>query len=287
MKNQVLLFYKYVDISDPASEREEQLYLCNELGLLGRTIIGTEGINATLSGTLEATNEYMKLMDAHPLFCAIDYKIDLVDKVPFKKLSVKVRDEIVTLGVKADPKKTATHLSPEEFNAMIEDPDVVLFDARNNYESAIGRFRNAITPDISLFKELPDALSNYEELKNKKVVTYCTGGIRCEKASALLKEKGFRDVYQLDGGIVTYAKAFPDGAFEGECFVFDERMKVGFKDSPELLGSCIECSTPTNDYLNCANKSCNKLVLVCDDCRVNMHTCSRDCTLKLSLSLVE
>ena len=285
MKNQVLLFYKYVDISDPASEREEQIYLCNELGLLGRTIIGTEGINATLSGTVEATNEYMKLMDSHPLFSGIEYKIDLVDKVPFRKLSVKVRDEIVTLGVKADPKKTATHLSPEEFNAMIEDPDVVLFDARNNYESAIGRFRNAITPDISLFKELPDELSNYEELKNKKVVTYCTGGIRCEKASALLKEKGFRDVYQLDGGIVTYAKAFPDGAFEGECFVFDERMKVGFKESPELLGSCLECSTPTNDYLNCANKSCNKLVLVCDDCKVNMHTCSGDCSLKLSLSL--
>lgn len=140
-----------------------------------------------------------------------------------------MRSEIVTLGVKTDLTAAGTKLTPTQFHDLIQDPDVVVFDARNNYESAIGKIRGAITPNISLFKELPEALNCYEELKEKKVVTYCTGGIRCEKASALMIKRGFKHVYQLEGGIINYAKNYPDGASEGECFVFDDRMSVVFK----------------------------------------------------------
>jgi UPF0176 protein len=159
---------------------------------------------------------------------------------------------------------------------MIKDPDVVVFDARNNYESAIGKFRGAVTPDIELFKDLPAALDDYGDLKDKTIVTYCTGGIRCEKVSALMKSKGFKNVYQLDGGIIKYGQTYPDGAWEGECFVFDERMKVAFKDQPELIGECHFCDAATNTYLNCAYRPCNKLILICPDCETSQTLCSRD-----------
>ena len=278
----VLLYYKYINVPDPESECEAQRALCAGLGLKGRILIGTEGINGTVAGNAEAIRAYRKAMDAHPLFDNIAYKADQSAIVPFPRLRVKTRPEVVSLEVSVDLAKTAPKLSPTEFNQIIKDPDVVLFDARNNYESAIGRFKNAVTPDIRLFKELPDALKNYENLKNKKVVTYCTGGIRCEKASALMKQRGFKNVYQLDGGIINYAQAYPGGAFEGDCFVFDDRMKVSFKSNPEQLGLCIACSDSTNDYYNCAHKPCNTLMLVCADCRLQKEACSDTCEANLA-----
>lgn len=285
MQNAVLLYYRYVPIADPVSEREAQLELCYRLDLKGRILIGSEGINGTVSGTKAATEAYMAEMNLYPLFAGIDYKIDAVQTVPFPRLQVRARPEIVTLGTVADPAETAPHLSPAEFHELIKDPKVVLFDARNNYESAIGRFRGAVTPDIDLFKDLPAALDDYEDLKDKTVVAYCTGGVRCEKATVLMKAKGFKAVYQLDGGIINYGQTYPDGAFEGECFVFDERMKVAFKDSPELLGACRLCQARTNSYRNCANKSCNTLMLVCTECNIEGQTCSRACTGRQSIVL--
>jgi UPF0176 protein len=199
-------------------------------------------------------------------------------------LRVKTRDEVVTLEAAVDMGQTAPRLSPQEFNRMIQDPEVVLFDARNNYESAIGRFKNALTPDIALFKELPAALDQYGDLKNKKVITYCTGGIRCEKASALMKQQGFADVYQLDGGIINYAQTFPDGAFEGDCFVFDDRMKVSFRPDSAQLGQCIVCDSATNDYYNCAYKPCNKLVLICPSCRPEQQVCTTECSDRILIT---
>ncbi len=193
---------------------------------------------------------------------------------------------MVALEAEVNISEAAQRVSPAEFNQMMKNPDVVLFDVRNKYESAIGRFPNAITPDISLFKELPKALEKYEDLKNKTVVTYCTGGIHCEKASALMRKQGFKEVYQLDGGIINYARAYPKGAFEGDCFVFDDRMKVSFRADSKKLGTCIGCKGATNDYYNCAYKPCNKLVLVCPDCRPGRQTCTPMCDSRIILTAV-
>jgi len=277
MKYTVLLYYRYIAVPDPAAERDAQLSLCREAGLKGRILIGDEGINGTVAGDDAAVRKYQDYMNAHDLFSGIQYKTDTTDVMPFPKLKVKIRPEIVTLGIEVDVDNTATHLTPEQFNEMIKDPEVVLFDARNNYESAIGRFKGAVTPDIGLFSEFPSALDRYEGLKDKKVVAYCTGGIRCEKASALMKQNGFRHVYQLDGGIISYAQAFPEGAFEGECFVFDGRMSMAFNDSPAQLGRCVACEEPTNRYYNCSVKACNKLILVCDGCRGEALVCGDVC----------
>lgn len=282
MSYTVLLYYKYILVPDPEAERAAQLALCRELGLKGRIIIGEEGINGTVAGTAEATQAYRQAMDQHPLFNSIAYKVDQSETLPFPRLRVRVRPEVVTLETQVDMANTAPRLSPQEFDQMIQNPDVVLFDARNNYESAIGRFKNAITPDIALFKELPEALEQYSDLKDKTVITYCTGGIRCEKASALMRENGFTKVYQLDGGIINYAQNHPDGAFEGDCFVFDDRMKVSFRPDAEQLGTCISCGYSTNDYYNCSYKPCNELILICSDCRPSTLTCSAGCLSQLT-----
>jgi UPF0176 protein len=266
MSNAVLLYYKYVHLPDPTAEMAAQRELCTRLGLKGRILLASEGINGTLAGTPEAAEAYVAAMHAHPLFGDITYKRDVTEGMPFPRLRIKVRPEVVTLGVDIDPANTAPRLTPAQFNAMIADPNVILFDARNNYESAIGRFRGAVTPDITLFKDLPAALDDYADLKDKTIVTYCTGGIRCEKASALMKQRGFTNVYQLDGGIINYAQTYPEGAFEGECFVFDERMSVAFNNHPARLGACHHCGGATNTYHNCALPSCNDLVLMCASC---------------------
>jgi len=280
MQNAVILYYKYVALPDPQGERDAQRALCELLGLKGRVLIASEGINGTLSGTSNAVDAYIAAMDAHPHFAGIEYKRDASAEVPFPKLKVKVRPEIVTLGAEIDPAGGATKLTPAEFHELIQNPDVVLFDARNDYESAIGKFRGAVTPGIKLFKDLPAALDEYEDLKDKTVVTYCTGGIRCEKASALMKSRGFKKLYQLEGGIIQYAKAYPEGAFEGECFVFDDRMSVAFNDHPQALGTCHFCSAGTNDYYNCQNPTCNDLILVCVDCHEAGRTRCEACAAR-------
>ncbi|MBW4062153.1 rhodanese-related sulfurtransferase [Candidatus Saccharibacteria bacterium] len=277
MNYTVLLYYNYVTLPDPEAERVWQRQLCEQLDLKGRILLATEGINGTVAGSKSATDDYMAAMASHAQFATTEFKIDTYDKMPFPRLSIKVRPEIVTLGVNVDPAATAPKLTAEQFNELITDPNMVLFDARNNYESAIGKFKGALTPDISLFKDFPEALDDYEDLKDKTIITYCTGGIRCEKASALMLQRGFSKVYQLDGGIIKYAQKYPEGAFEGNCFVFDERMSVAFSDDPEVLSNCVFCEAPTSHYQNCANPRCHKLMLVCEDCTQTTKTCSQIC----------
>lgn len=275
--NAVILYYKYVTLPDPAAEHQAQRALCERLGLKGRIMLASEGINGTLAGPTEAIDEYIATMAKHPQFFDIAYKRDNNTHVPFPRLRIKVRSEIVTLGVPVDPSQSATKLTPSQFHELLADPEVVLFDARNNYESAIGRFKGAITPNIDLFKDLPEALPQYDNLKTKKVVTYCTGGIRCEKASALMKQQGFTNIYQLEGGIIEYAKAYPEGAFEGDLFVFDDRMSVRFTEQTKLLQKCRQCAAPSNTYVNCANPACNQLMIVCPQCKATGITCSQAC----------
>ncbi len=279
----IILYYKFVKIADTESVKLWQRELCERLGLKGRVLISSEGINGTLGGDYSALKLYKRAMSGHSLFTNIAYKWSDGSGEDFPRLSVKVRQETVTLGLPdITPEYCGERLQPEEFHELIKnDPEVVLLDARNNYESAIGKFKGAITPDIANFRDLPGKIKDYEGLKDKKVVTYCTGGIRCETFSALLKKEGFRRVYQLEGGIVKYGEKYGDaGHWEGKCFVFDQRMSIGFSAQSTDIGACVHCAAKTSNYLNCANKTCNKLILVCQTCH-HQTACGLDCRAAL------
>lgn len=263
----VLLYYKYVPVADPGACMDQHRSLCKELGLKGRILIGTEGINGTLAGTGESTDAYQTWLRAYPEFSDVVFKTSFAEAQPFRKMEIKVRSEIVTLGASEplDPTRdTAPHLSPEEWRRMIEEEDVVLFDVRNRYESEVGRFKGAITPAIENFRELPQVLPQYEALKDKTVLMYCTGGIRCEKASALFRQVGFRRVFQLEGGIVTYGERVGDAHWEGDCFVFDERMMipVGSSTGKAPVGRCCHSGQPTRNVINCLHDPCHRIILV-------------------------
>ncbi len=266
----VLLYYKYVRVEDPESLVRAQRELCISLGLRGRILLGTEGINGTLAGSDEATSAYQDALRALPEFSDIVFKISHAETQPFRRLEIKARREIVTLGAgeELDPTQdTAPHLPPAEWKRMIEEEDVVLFDVRNRYESAVGRFKGAITPPIENFRDLPAVLPQYSDLKDKTVLMYCTGGIRCEKASALFRQAGFQNVFQLEGGIVTYGEQVGDEHWEGDCFVFDERMTipVGSPEPKAPVGRCEHTGRATRNVINCLHDPCHKLIVVSEE----------------------
>lgn len=265
----VLLYYKFVDIKDPAFEVMQHKLVCAGIGLKGRILMAEEGINGTVAGTRAQLKQYTDYMDAHPLFNDIVFKRSFAGKMPFPKLIVKRRPEIVTLGKQVDLKKTGKYLSPEEFHKMLEtEKDIAVVDMRNNYEYEVGRFEGAIQPDTANFYELPKKVKNLKIDPKKKVLTYCTGGIRCEKATALLAEEGFEDVYQLEGGIVKYLEKYPDGHFVGKNFVFDDRMvtNTDTKSGEKVLGKCAHCQQASDRYIDCAKPDCHQLFICCKDC---------------------
>ncbi len=283
---QVLLYYQYVEIEDPSYFAKKHLKFCNSLGLKGRVLVGVEGINGTVSGTVEGTEQYMQELKQDPRFENMAFKIDKVNDHTFKKMHVRARDEIVSLKLEEDinPKEvTGNYLEPKEFMEALEDDDVIVIDARNDYEYDIGHFRNAIRPDIKAFRDLPEWIEqNLADQKDKKVLTYCTGGIRCEKFSGYLMKKGFSDVSQLHGGIVTYGKdsEVQGKYFDGKCFVFDDRLSVTVNrtDEDKIIGKCYHCETPADTYINCANVACDRLHIVCDSCKgTHNQYCSSSC----------
>jgi UPF0176 protein len=278
MQTKIILYYKFVPVPDPAMTMRWQRELCARLGLKGRVIISKHGINGTLGGELEALRQYKREMNKSVVFKDITYKWSDGGADNFPKLSIKVRDELVALGA-ADEiavnehgvTNGGKHLKPKQVHELLKERgnDVVFFDGRNKYEAAIGKFKNAVVPDVDtshdFAKELEDP--KYNDIKDKPVVTYCTGGIRCEVLSAMMKNRGFKEVYQIDGGIVKYGEAYQDkGEWEGKLHVFDGRMLHQFSDEAKDIGVCIHCQGSTSNYVNCANKACNKLVLVCGDC---------------------
>ena len=282
----ILLYYKYVPIELPEKFAYDHLKLCKSLGLKGRILIADEGINGTVGGPKAITDEYMRVMREDARFKEMEFKISEGLSNSFKKIFVRYRPELVTLGIneKIDPNQDGgTYLEPEELKQMYDrNEDFVMIDMRNGYEANIGRFKNAITLNMKVFKQLPKIVE--EELKpyqDKKVVTYCTGGIRCEKASALLKKRGFKNVYQLHGGVAKYGQKFPDNYWEGKLFVFDERMAVPI-NSPgqeKIISQCVHCQKPEDNYINCTNVKCNKLILLCPDCRVKWNDgCNEECS---------
>ncbi|TMW73400.1 oxygen-dependent tRNA uridine(34) hydroxylase TrhO [Alteribacter natronophilus] len=278
----VLLYYKYVDIENPEEFTEEHLAFCKQLGLRGRILIASEGINGTCSGTKEQTDAYMEKMKADPRFADMVYKIDEADGHTFKKMHVRHRPELVTLRLEddIDPREqTGKYLSPKEFYEQMQKEDTLIIDARNDYEYDLGHFEGAIKPDIRSFKELPDWISeNREKLKDKKILTYCTGGVRCEKFSGWLKEEGFEDVSQLHGGIVTYGKdpEVRGRRWNGQCYVFDERISVPVnRDEHVIVGRDYFTGEPCERYVNCANPACNEQVLMSEETE---HFYLRSCT---------
>lgn len=281
----VLLYYLYTPIEEPKKYVEEHRALCKELELLGRILIGEEGINGTLAGTIEKTEEYKKRMHADQRFHGMAFKEHLSEKMPFYKLKIKYRKEIVTLGAEdIDPKNGGKHLSPKTWHEMAQEENAVILDARNNFEWEIGKFKNALLPDIDYFREFPEWVKkNKAQLKKKKVLMYCTGGIRCEKASAVLKKEGIDEVYQLDGGIINYGKEIPDGLWEGSCFVFDERRSVQVNDDAHhaVISKCHFCDQKSDRHENCCNAECNKMILLCNTCKEKSNNaCSEECSKK-------
>lgn len=225
----VILYYHFAKVANPQELVDKTRAFCQEKQLLGRILISEQGINGTLGGSDLAIDAYKKWFSEQPGFEKVWFKEQQVDHNPFPKLAVRKRKELVTLRRNVDPKDGGKHISPAQVNELAKQDNVVFFDARNEIESRVGKFHNAICPDIKTFRELPKALEKYkEELKGKKVIMYCTGGIRCETASVLMKELPVDDVYQIDGGIYNYCTQYPDGLFEGACYVFDDRMQIGF-----------------------------------------------------------
>ncbi len=267
----VLLYYHFTQIDDPESLASQQRFLCQKHGLKGRILIAHEGINGTIAGSHIGTQAYQEAMENDPRFDSMEFKISHHSGMPFPKLMVKTRPEIVTLGagVPLDTEEGGIHLSPTEWKRMIEEEDdIVLFDTRNRYESDIGRFKDAICPNTENFRDLPAVLSDYEKYKDKKFLMYCTGGIRCEKATVLFKKAGFKNVYQLHGGIVNYWKEEGNKHWEGDCFVFDERMYLqppGDEIKENSIGTCVYSGKPTRNFINCLHDPCHKLFLIHPD----------------------
>jgi UPF0176 protein len=262
----VILFYKYVPIPNPAQFAEQQRALCSSLGLKGRILIATEGINGTLAGPADAVDEYIRQLHADPLFSDVQMKVSSGDANTFPKLVVKVRPEIVTLGAGPLTPDQHNQLSPAEWKRMMEeDPEVVLLDVRNSFESDAGRFAGAVVCEIEHFRQLPEYVAKIEPLKEKKVLMYCTGGIRCEKASALLRSRGFERVFQLHGGIVTYQEQFGNQGWEGECFVFDQRMTVRVDDGLVPIGKSAHTGSTSSRFVNCLHDPCHRLFILSEE----------------------
>ena len=281
----VLLYYQYVPIDNSENFRDEHMKLCNELGLLGRIIVAEEGINGTLSGTYEATQGYIDALHNDPRFETMPFKIDEASGHAFEKMHVRVKPELVNLSLDEDVnplKLTGEYLKPEEFNKKMKNEGTLIIDARNDYEYDLGHFEGAIKPDIKTFRELPQWIKdNKELLDGKEILTYCTGGVRCEKFSGWLKAEGHEDVGQLDGGIVTYGYD-PDVQGElwnGQCYVFDQRIAVPInRVEPNIVGKDFITGQPCERYVNCANPDCNKQILMSEETEKKyLRACSDAC----------
>lgn len=279
----VLLYYKYVVIENPEKFRDEHKALCDSIGLKGRILVSDEGLNGTVSGTIEQTDKYMEALRSDERFEDIMFKVDDANDHAFKKMHVRYRPEIVSLKLgeeDVDPNQlTGKYLDPVEFREALEDEDTIVLDARNDYEYDLGHFRGAVRPEIRNFRELPDWIKeNKEKFMDKKVVTYCTGGVRCEKLSGWLLKEGFEDVGQLHGGIHNYG-THPETQgelWDGKMYVFDERISVEInrKEKTVIARDWFD-GEPCERYVNCANPYCNRQTIMSEE---NEHKYLRGCT---------
>ncbi|MCA9381257.1 rhodanese-related sulfurtransferase [Candidatus Dojkabacteria bacterium] len=283
---EILLFYKYINIEDPEELMQTQREMCTRLGLKCRTIIAHEGINGTLEGLKENTQKYIDEMSKDERFADVHWKRSVGTETgdAFPRINIKVRDEIVSLHVDGQEDvgplnkledgrpATAEYITADELHDLLEsDEEFYIIDMRNDYEHKIGYFENSVLPPMKNFRELPDLVEYLNDFKHKQVVTVCTGGIRCEKASGFLLKLGFTNVRQLYGGIVTYMEKYPNEHFKGKLYVFDGRTKMGFKiddEKHEVVGHCDRCGKISDNYVDCAYIYCqgHRHILCCEDC---------------------
>lgn len=275
MSYKIILYYNYTQIENPSEFLEEQKALCKNLNLKGRIIIATEGINGTLEGLESDINKYIESLKNDTKFADTHIKTSIGNGDSFPKLSIKIKPELVNLGLgdqDVNPSvKTAKHISAEELHELFESKvEFYIIDMRNDYEHKVGYFKDSILPEkLRHFRDLPTILEDIGHLKDKKIVTVCTGGVRCEKASGFLLNNGFKDVSQLYGGIVTYMERYPNTHFKGDLYVFDKRVIMGFNtESPdyEIVGKCELCGSKCNNYINCKDDICHAHFICCANC---------------------
>jgi UPF0176 protein len=278
----ILLYYKFTPLQDPLAVRLWQKALTESLHLKGRILISAQGINGTVGGEMEDLKNYIKVTKELPGFKDIVFKWSDGSRDDFPRMSVKTRRELVGFQNSEEEFSVdengvvggGVHLKPNQVHELVEKygDDVIFFDGRNAHEAAIGKFKNAVVPNANTSRDFIAELESdkYDDIKDKKIVTYCTGGIRCEVISAMMKKRGFNDVYQMDGGIVKYGEAYgDDGLWEGSLRVFDDRMTVEFSDHTATIGECTHCKGKTSNFENCAYAQCNDLVLICENCKQN------------------
>ncbi len=281
---EVLLYYKIKKISHPAYVVKRHREVCKALQLKGRILISNYGINGTVAGTASSIELYQAYMNQHRVFSGIDFKQSTSKDMPFPRLSVKQRKEIITTDATEDYNiwNVGTHITRDTLHKwFVEGKEFVLLDMRNDYEWEIGRFAGSVKPPMKYFRDLKDCMDYYMQFKGKKLVLFCTGGIRCEPATAMFLQAGFdrEDLFQLEGGIVKYAEKYgDDGFYEGKCFVFDDRIAIPINTTENAIvtGQCHHCQIANDTYYNCQNKFCNKLFLSCTDCAEKFTGCCSD-----------
>lgn len=289
---QILLYYKYVEVKDPEKLRNSQFEICQKLNLKGRIIIASEGINGTVEGRRGDTEKYIKEFKKDKRFSDIRFKKSLGQGNAFPKLSIKVRDEIVSshLGKRdiSPVRVTGKYLTPEHLHEWFkEGKKFYIVDMRNDYEQEIGYFENSILSPFENFRDLPKVLEKITKLSDQTILTVCTGGVRCEKASGFLVNEGFKDVYQLYGGIVSYMEKYPNENFLGKLYVFDGRIAMGFNTlGPEhqVVGKCKFCAKPADTYRDCRNIYCQgkRHFISCDECiKKTGGLCSQTCLTRI------
>lgn len=293
-KRVTLSFYKYVILENPENMRDELYREFSELMVLGRIYIAREGINAQISVPEHLFEKFVQTLYAHPEYNGVDLKIAVEDNgKSFIKLIVRLKKKIVADGLNDDSfdvTNVGKHLSAKEFNEALRQPGTIAVDLRNHYESEVGHFRGAFLPDADTFRdELPMVLEHLKDKKDQKLLLYCTGGVRCEKASAFFKHHGFTDVNQLNGGIIHYTRQIKaeglESEFIGKNFVFDERM--GERITDDIISSCHQCGKPCDTHVNCANDDCHLLFIQCTECAEKMNGCCTPKCKEISMMTLE
>ena len=270
----IILFYKFVEIENPEGFVIEQLNFCNNQGLLGKILVAKEGINGSLSGSIQQIEDYKNFLTKDDRFSDINFKEEVGTFNPFKKMIVRQKNEIIRMDHELDLNKKGKYITPQELmNLYDSDEEFIVLDTRNNYESEVGKFKNAITPDIDTFREFPKVLKSLEDKKEKKIITYCTGGIRCEKATSYMIKKGFKNVYQLQDGIINFCQQYPNTLWEGKCFVFDQRLLSHVDPETNPITKCIHCNEKCDRYQNCKNPTCDDFIVLCENCGEAFNGC--------------
>ena len=282
--SKVILYYTFTPLPDPAAIKVWQKTLCQSLNLKGRIIISPQGINGTLGGDINDLKKYIRQTRSYEGLAKMKFKWSDGTGNDFPKLSVKVRPELVAFGnpdeIKVDKNGViggGKHLKPFEVDELVakRGDDVIFFDGRNSFEAQVGRFKNAVVPDTATTRDFVSEIESgkYDHLKEKPIVTYCTGGIRCEVLSAVMKTRGFQEVYQIDGGIFTYGKEMGDERlWEGALYTFDNRMSIEFSDKSKSIAKCEKCSAPANRFYDCPKPPSNSLNLLCTKCAEDLSS---------------